>query len=174
MPIGSSQTPFLPTGFIASHVAILLAKKYPKYKIVVYDKLDYCACLENLNEVMKLPNFKFVKGDITSPDLVNYVLREEKIDTILHFAARREHALKTILPALNRGDWVICDRFSDSTMAYQGYGHQLDPNVIEEIAGLTLRDLGPPELKPDLTIILDLDVEAGLSRAKGRGEGVIE
>ena len=76
------------TGFIASHVAILLCKKYPNYKIVVYDKLDYCACLANLEELFDLPNFKFVKGDIASPDLVSYVLREEKIDTILHFAAQ--------------------------------------------------------------------------------------
>jgi UDP-glucose 4,6-dehydratase len=69
-------------------VAILLCTKYPQYKIVVYDKLDYCACFENLKEMMDKPNFKFVKGDIASPDLVSYVLREEKIDTILHFAAQ--------------------------------------------------------------------------------------
>lgn len=75
-------------GFIASHVAILLCKKYPQYNIVVYDRLDYCSCLENLNELNELPNFKFVKGDIATADLVSYVLREEKIDTILHFAAQ--------------------------------------------------------------------------------------
>lgn len=75
-------------GFIASHVAILLCKKYPQYKVVVYDKLDYCACLQNLEELFDLPNFKFIKGDIASPDLVSYVLKEEKIDTILHFAAQ--------------------------------------------------------------------------------------
>ena len=76
------------SGFIASHVAILLCKKYPDYNIVVYDCLDYCACLANLEELFDKPNFKFVKGDISSPDLVSYVLREEKIDTILHFAAQ--------------------------------------------------------------------------------------
>jgi len=75
-------------GFIGSHAAILLAKKYPQYKIVVYDVLDYCACLTNLDEVADLPNFKFVKGDIASPDLVSYVLKEERIDTIMHFAAQ--------------------------------------------------------------------------------------
>ena len=79
---------FFTTGFIASHVAILLCKKYPSYNVVVYDCLDYCACLANLEELFDLPNFKFVKGDIASPDLVSYVLREEKIDTILHFAAQ--------------------------------------------------------------------------------------
>jgi len=75
-------------GFIGSHAAILLAKKYPQYKVVVYDKLDYCSCLANLSELEPLPNFKFVKGDVSSPDLVSYVLKEEKIDTIMHFAAQ--------------------------------------------------------------------------------------
>eukprot|EP00594_Rhizosolenia_setigera_P017381 CAMPEP_0178968714 /NCGR_PEP_ID=MMETSP0789-20121207/18424_1 /TAXON_ID=3005 /ORGANISM="Rhizosolenia setigera, Strain CCMP 1694" /LENGTH=351 /DNA_ID=CAMNT_0020654707 /DNA_START=38 /DNA_END=1093 /DNA_ORIENTATION=+ len=75
-------------GFIGSHVVILLCQKYPQYKIVVYDALDYCSCLENLDEVKDLPNFKFVKGDICSPDLVSYVLKEEKIDTVMHFAAQ--------------------------------------------------------------------------------------
>jgi len=75
-------------GFIASHVAILLCKKYPHYNVVVYDKLDYCSCLDNLSEIKDLPNFKFVKGNIGSPDLVSYVLKAEKIDTIMHFAAQ--------------------------------------------------------------------------------------
>jgi len=75
-------------GFIGSHAAILLARKYPHYNVVVYDKLDYCSCLENLKEVMELPNFKFVKGDICSSDLVTYVFKENKIDTVMHFAAQ--------------------------------------------------------------------------------------
>lgn len=66
----------------------MLCKKYPEYNIVVYDRLDYCSCLANLDEIKDLPNFKFVKGDIGSLDLVTYVLKEEKIDTILHFAAQ--------------------------------------------------------------------------------------
>lgn len=69
-------------------MAILLCEKYPQYNVVVYDCLDYCACLANLECVSEKPNFKFVKGDIASPDLVSYVLREENIDTILHFAAQ--------------------------------------------------------------------------------------
>merc|ERR1712226_591180 len=76
-------------GFIGSHVVIKLVKTYPQYKIVAYDKLDYCACVENLYAELKdCPNFRFVKGDICSPDLVNYVLKEEQIDTVLHFAAQ--------------------------------------------------------------------------------------
>ena len=74
-------------GFIASHVAILFASKYPDYNIVVFDKLDYCANLNNLKSIAGLPNFKFIKGDISSADLLYYVLRNEMIDTVMHFAA---------------------------------------------------------------------------------------
>jgi UDP-glucose 4,6-dehydratase len=75
-------------GFIASHVAIRVTKKYPDYKIVVLDKLDYCSNLKNLLPVSSSPNFKFVKGDIASADLVNFLLVTENIDTIMHFAAQ--------------------------------------------------------------------------------------
>lgn len=75
-------------GFIGSHAVILFVKKYPQYKIVNFDKLDYCACISNLDEVKDLPNYKFVKGNICSHELVNYVLKSEEIDTIVHFAAQ--------------------------------------------------------------------------------------
>jgi UDP-glucose 4,6-dehydratase len=75
-------------GFIASHVANRLVRNYPDYKIVVLDKLDYCSNLKNLLPSNTSPNFKFVKGDIGSADLVNYLLITENIDTIMHFAAQ--------------------------------------------------------------------------------------
>ena len=75
-------------GFIASHVANRLIRSYPDYKIVVLDKLDYCSDLKNLNPSHSSPNFKFVKGDIASDDLVSYLLITENIDTIMHFAAQ--------------------------------------------------------------------------------------
>ncbi|KAH1105599.1 hypothetical protein J1N35_009367 [Gossypium stocksii] len=75
-------------GFIASHVANRLIRNYPGYKIVVLDKLDYCSNLKNLLPSQSSPNFKFVKGDIASADLVNYLLVAESIDTIMHFAAQ--------------------------------------------------------------------------------------
>ncbi|CAI9760515.1 unnamed protein product [Fraxinus pennsylvanica] len=75
-------------GFIASHVANRLIRNYPDYKIVVLDKLDYCSNLKNLLPSNSSPNFKFVKGDIGSADLVNYLLIAESIDTIMHFAAQ--------------------------------------------------------------------------------------
>jgi UDP-glucose 4,6-dehydratase len=75
-------------GFIASHVANRLIRNYPDYKIVVLDKLDYCSNLKNLFPSKASKNFKFVKGDIASADLVNYLLITEGIDTIMHFAAQ--------------------------------------------------------------------------------------
>lgn len=72
----------------ASHVCILLAKKYPHFNIINFDRLDYCSCIENLDSVASLPNYKFIKGNICSSDLVNYVLIAEEIDTIMHFAAQ--------------------------------------------------------------------------------------
>lgn len=75
-------------GFIASHVCNRLTRNYPDYKIVVLDKLDYCSNLNNLNPSRSSPNFKFIKGDIGSADLVNYIILTESIDTIMHFAAQ--------------------------------------------------------------------------------------
>ena len=75
-------------GFIASHVVILMVKKYPNLKIVNFDRLDYCSCIENLNDLKSEPNYKFIKGNICSSELVSYVLESEKIDTIMHFAAQ--------------------------------------------------------------------------------------
>lgn len=91
-------------------------------------------------------------------------------EALLHFAARRDHLRQTIEPALARGAWVVSDRFADSTMAYQGYGHGLGRAPIETLYALTV---GP--LKPDLTLVLDLPVAEGLARAEQRngstGEG---
>jgi UDP-glucose 4,6-dehydratase len=75
-------------GFIASHIVIRLVKKYPQYKIVNFDKLDYCSSLKNLNEISDRPNYKFVKGNLLSADLIKYVLETEEIDTIIHAAAQ--------------------------------------------------------------------------------------
>ncbi len=84
-------------------------------------------------------------------------------ETLLHFAARRDHVVKTVEPALARGDWVICDRFVDSTLAYQGFGHELGRAPVENLRALVLG-----ELMPDLTLIVDLPVATGLARAQQR------
>jgi dTMP kinase len=84
-------------------------------------------------------------------------------EALLHFAARREHLRSTVWPALKRGDWVVSDRFADSTLAYQGYGHGVDRRIFEQ-----LYELAVGAFRPDLTIILDVPIEIGLKRAAER------
>ncbi|WP_226470521.1 dTMP kinase [Luteimonas panaciterrae] len=83
-------------------------------------------------------------------------------ELLLMFAARAQHVRETIRPALERGAWVISDRFTDSSYAYQGGGRGLDP---EFIADLERRVVG---LRPGLTLLLDIDVEQGRERTRGR------
>lgn len=87
-------------------------------------------------------------------------------ELMLVFAARNEHLAKVIRPALARGDWVICDRFTDATYAYQGMGRGL-PNARIEILERWVQD----GLQPDLTLLLDAPVELGFDRVAGRGGG---
>jgi dTMP kinase len=84
-------------------------------------------------------------------------------ETLLHSAARADHLERTIRPALAAGRWVICDRFADSTTAYQGYGHGVPFDVIDSLFKAVVGDTAP-----DLTLILDLPVEQGLQRAAAR------
>jgi len=85
-------------------------------------------------------------------------------EALLVMAARRDHVERVIKPALAKGTWVVCDRFSDSTMAYQGYAHGLGRDVIDRLSAVAIDGF-----KPDLTLILDLPIEEGLARAQGRG-----
>jgi dTMP kinase len=85
-------------------------------------------------------------------------------EALLHFAARKEHLETVVMPALAAGEWVISDRFADSTLAYQGYGHRLGRAPIAALYQVAVGDFAP-----DLTLILDLPVEAGLARTGGRG-----
>ena len=95
--------------------------------------------------------------------------REEPVDEtaelLLVFAARAQHIAQVIKPALKRGAWVLSDRFTDATYAYQGGGRGLSTNTISQLEILVQQ-----ELRPDLTLILDIDVEQGLNRARERGE----
>ncbi|MBR0829729.1 dTMP kinase [Bradyrhizobium manausense] len=87
-------------------------------------------------------------------------------ETLLFAAARDDHVRTVIQPALNQGTWVLCDRFSDSTRAYQGSLGSVPAGIINAMQRVTIGDL-----KPDLTIILDLPVEIGLQRAATRRGG---
>lgn len=83
-------------------------------------------------------------------------------EVLLHFAARAEHVERTIRPALAAGMWVVCDRFADSTMVYQGWGQGADRAAIATLTGM----LG---LRPDLTLVLDVSVPTTLARLAQRG-----
>ena len=89
----------------------------------------------------------------------------ELTELLLVFAARAQHLDKVIEPALATGKWVVCDRFTDATFAYQGAGRGLSVETIDQ-----LQSRVQGELRPDLTLILDLDPEIGLERASNRGE----
>src|ERR1700676_5547176 len=84
-------------------------------------------------------------------------------ETLLMFSARGIHVENLIRPALARGEWVVCDRFTDATRAYQGNGRGVDRVWIEELAQAI-----HPHLQPDCTLLLDLPVEMGLGRSRPR------
>jgi dTMP kinase len=84
-------------------------------------------------------------------------------ETLLMYAARRDHIERVIRPALERGAWVICDRFADSTRAYQGAAGGVDPKFISALETYILEGT-----RPDLTLVFDLPAEVGLERAHAR------
>lgn len=87
-------------------------------------------------------------------------------ETLLFAAARDDHVQQVIKPALDRGVWVLCDRFTDSTQVYQGKVGKVNPGLINALERVTIGDL-----KPDLTLVLDVPVAVGLARAiKRRGK----
>ncbi len=108
-------------------------------------------------------------GTPLAEELRNLLLqpREETVSSdaelLLMFAARSQHIANVIKPALERGAWVISDRFTDATFAYQGGGRGVDVKQIELLETLVQKGL-----QPDLTLLLDLDVEVGLKRASAR------
>lgn len=97
--------------------------------------------------------------------------REESVDAtcelLLFFAARAQHLYTHVLPSLERGDWVLSDRFTDSTVAYQGYGRDLGVSKIE-----TLEQFTQGDIRPDMTFVLDIDPDIGFERVHQRGAGL--
>ena len=112
-------------------------------------------------------------GGTPSAERLRAVLLERGDDTIsavaetlLMFAARAIHVDTLIRPALNRGEWVLCDRFTDATRAYQGAGRGVSRELIESLAAAVHKDL-----QPDCTLLLDLPPVLGLQRAQARSPG---
>ena len=84
-------------------------------------------------------------------------------ELLVMFAARAEHLAKVISPAIEDGVWVLCERFTDATFAYQGGGRDIDPAIIE-----ALEETVQGDIRPDLVLVLDIPAEAGLARAERR------
>ncbi|TXL15867.1 dTMP kinase [Methylococcaceae bacterium HT4] len=89
----------------------------------------------------------------------------EQTELLMMFAARAQHIKHVIKPALDRGDWVLCDRFTDATYAYQGGGRNMDLSTIQWLENFVQADL-----RPDLTLLLDAPIELGMQRAQQRGK----
>ena len=111
-------------------------------------------------------------GTKLGEDLRNLILdgHEHNIDAVaellLIFAARAQHLAEVIEPALSKGAWVLCDRFTDATFAYQGGGRGLSTAHIQ-----TLETLVQDSLRPDVTLLLDVDIDTGLARSNRRNSG---
>ncbi|MCO1333987.1 dTMP kinase [Microbulbifer sp. OS29] len=129
-----------------------------------------------ITEWLKKHNIKFIQtrepgGTPLAEQLRELLLakRKESVDPtaelLMVFAARAQHLSQVILPALDRGDWVICDRFTDATYAYQGGGRELDRTLIEQLEQTVQKNL-----RPDKVLLLDLDPETGLQRAARTGD----
>jgi dTMP kinase len=107
-------------------------------------------------------------GGAPGAEFLREVLLSGRIDwnpvseTMLHVAARMEHVAKTIRPAIDAGTWVVCDRFHDSTIAYQGYGLGVDLGMIETLGAMV-------GIVPDLTIVLDVPRDVAITRLRQRG-----
>jgi dTMP kinase len=102
-----------------------------------------------------------IRGLLLDPE---YTGMDSTCELQLMFAARAEHLAKVVWPALEAGRWVLCDRFTDATYAYQGGGRGINTDTIAR-----LEDLVQGDFRPDLTLLLDVPVEVGLARAGKRG-----
>ena len=109
-------------------------------------------------------------GTAVGEELRSVLLKNESInisgqtELLLMFASRMQHINDVIKPALKLNKWVICDRFTDASYAYQGYGRQLNLSFIS-----SLENLVHPDLQPDLTLILDVPVNIAMARVHDRG-----
>ncbi|MCL7422754.1 MAG: dTMP kinase [Methylobacter sp.] len=144
--------------------------------------------LEGGEGVGKSTNLNFIKGYLQDHGIAVITTREpggtqlaekmrlllldagdesisESTELLLMFAARSQHIGQVIEPALAQGKWVVCDRFTDATYAYQGGGRNMNTNTIK-----WLENLVQGSLRPDLTLLLDAPVEIGIERVRERGE----
>lgn len=132
--------------------------------------------LNTVTEFLQAQNISFVRtrepGGTTVSEAIRGVLLDTSLpdmhpdtELMLMFAARNEHLQQLIIPALQRGDWVVCDRFTDASYAYQGYGRGLSLSRIAE-----LEHWVQGTLRPDFTLLFDIDVQLSRQRAASRNQ----
>ena len=160
-----------------------------KGKFIVLEGIDGCGKTTQINELSKwLPksglidkNATLIKtrepgGSILGREIRDMILNTNKSNSpsiltelLLYSADRAEHISKIIIPALQNGDWIISDRFSGSTLAYQGYGREISIDIIKKLENIVCQNI-----KPDLTIFLEISPEESILRRKNKVADRIE
>jgi len=150
-----------------------------KYKFITFEGVEGCGkstqskLLANLLSKKNIANIltREPGGTETAEEIRKILVNGDvaKLDgtteTLLNFAARRDHIEKLIKPAMEKGSIVISDRFSDSTIAYQGYGHKVDLATIKSIQENSIGNF-----KPDITFLIDVEIESTTKRIANRPE----
>ena len=158
-------------------------------KFIVLEGIDGCGKTTQINELSKwLPksglinkNASLIKtrepgGSILGREIRDMILKNNKSNSpsiltelLLYSADRAEHISKIILPALQNGNWIISDRFSGSTLAYQGYGREINIDIIRKLENIVCQNI-----KPDLTFFLEISPEESILRRKNKVADRIE
>jgi len=158
-------------------------------KFIVLEGIDGCGKTTQINELSKwLPksglinkNATLIKtrepgGSILGREIREMILNNNKLNSpsiltelLLYSADRAEHISKIILPALQNGNWIISDRFSGSTLAYQGYGREISIDIIKKLENIVCQNI-----KPDLTFFLEISPEESILRRKNKVADRIE
>ena len=154
-----------------------------KGKFIVFEGIDGCGKTTQINEICNwLPysnlisnNSSIIKtrepgGSLIGAKIRELILSNNKdnvpsnlTELLLYAADRTEHVTKIISPALTKGDWVLSDRFSSSTLAYQGYGRNIDKEIIKKLEIIACQGQ-----KPDITFFLDISTEESIARRKNQ------
>ena len=154
-----------------------------KGKFIVFEGIDGCGKTTQINEIFKwLPTSNLISnassivktrepgGSLLGAKLRELILSNNRdnvptnlTELLLYAADRTEHVTKIITPALINGDWVLSDRFSGSTLAYQGYGRNIDKEIIKQLEIIACQGQ-----KPDITFFLDISIEESLARRKNQ------
>ena len=160
-----------------------------KGKFIVLEGIDGCGKTTQINELSKwLPKSGLIKknttliktrepgGSVLGREIREMILNNNKTNSpsfltelLLYSADRAEHISKVISPALKNGNWIISDRFSGSTLAYQGYGREINIDIIKKLENIVCQSI-----RPDLTFFLDISPEESILRRKNKVPDRIE